>query len=144
MTPPIFLKNLFSDNIIHTTLFLYMLHFVSQIVIVKLIIVNKIRLNKVTQENKWIFKANINEFDYLVNEVLEINMFIVSKVKLIKNFEQWWVDIGATIHVYTMKKMFFLQRSWWRKLIHEVLVNLQDTKCWKSHTKDDLKKAFHL
>jgi hypothetical protein len=45
-------------------------------------------------------------FDYLVDKVLEISMFIISKVKLIKNFEQRWVDIGATIHVYTIKKCF--------------------------------------
>ena len=52
MTPLIFLRNLFSESIIHTTLFLFMLQFVNEIVIVKLITMNKIKLNKVTQENE--------------------------------------------------------------------------------------------
>ena len=31
-------------------------------------------------------EANINEVDFLVDGVLEINMFVVSKVNLIKKF----------------------------------------------------------
>jgi hypothetical protein len=32
-------------------------------------------------------EANINEVDFLVDEVLEINMFVVSEVNLIKKFQ---------------------------------------------------------
>jgi wobble nucleotide-excising tRNase len=32
-------------------------------------------------------KANINEVDYLINEVSKMNMFVVSEVNLIKKFQ---------------------------------------------------------
>jgi hypothetical protein len=49
MTPLIFSKNLLSERIIHTVLFLYTVPFTCEIVIIKQIIINKIKFNLVTQ-----------------------------------------------------------------------------------------------
>ena len=50
--------------------------------IIEQITVNKIMLNKAIQK-KMIVEANINEVDYLIDEVLEMNMFVIFKVNLI-------------------------------------------------------------
>ena len=39
--------------------------------------------------------------------------------------------------------MFHLQKSEWRKHNDGELINLQGTRCWEGHTKNDLWKASH-
>jgi hypothetical protein len=48
MTPPIIYKNLLSESVIHTLLFLYISQFINEMMIIEQIIMNKIRMSKIT------------------------------------------------------------------------------------------------
>ncbi|XXG88120.1 hypothetical protein AAC387_Pa12g0374 [Persea americana] len=52
-------------------------------------------------------QVNMTELDNFSTDVSNINLFVVvSKVNLVGNTREWWVDIGATQHVCSDKEMF--------------------------------------
>ena len=46
--------------------------------------------------------------DDITKDISDINLTaVVSKVKLVgSNLKEWWIDIGATRHVFSDKKLF--------------------------------------
>jgi hypothetical protein len=67
-----------------------------------------------------IVEANINEVDYLIDEGLEMNMFVIFKVNLI--IQSWAVMGWYWCYKTCMRweeEVFFLQRNGWRKPIME-------------------------
>ncbi|GMP85165.1 hypothetical protein CsSME_00038436 [Camellia sinensis var. sinensis] len=57
--------------------------------------------------SKKLAQANIAKDLYLSDGVADINLVtVVSEANLMGNPKEWWVDTGATRHIYTDKKMF--------------------------------------
>lgn len=52
-------------------------------------------------------KANVKEHDNLFDMVQDMNLSaVISECNLVDNTKEWWVDIGATRHIYSNRGMF--------------------------------------
>ena len=57
-------------------------------------------------------QANITEVEKLSDNVYNISFYVVvSKVNLVGNTKEWWVDTGASRHICSDKKMFSLYEA---------------------------------
>jgi hypothetical protein len=97
--------------------------------IIEQIIMNKIRMSKITQEKEWLLKP--------ISTRLIISLIKFQKWTCLFFPKSTWLKtpnndrlILVQQDMYVPRKMMFhLQRNVWRKYIHGELINLQGIKC---------------
>jgi hypothetical protein len=129
MTPSIFYGNLFSESVIHTILFLYISQFINEMMIIEQIIMNKIRMSKITQEKEWLLKPISTRLIISLIKFQKWTCLLFPKSTWLKTPNNDRLILVQQDMYVPRKMMFHLQRNVWRKYIHGELINLQGIKC---------------